>query len=85
MKEGDVITKVNGIAVKTVSELQEQLSRYRPGEKITVDVLRNNSNISLNVELKNRQGTTGVVSSNKSIDVLGAKFKDLNDKVKQQF
>ncbi len=85
MKEGDVITKVNGVAVKTVSELQEQLSRYRPGEKITVDVLRNNSNISLNVELKNRQGTTGVVSSNKAIEILGAKFKELNDKVKQQF
>ena len=85
MKEGDIITKVNGVAVKTVSELQEQIGRYRPGEKITVDVLRNNSTVVLNVELKNRQGNTGLVSSQKANELLGAKFKEVNEKTKQQF
>ena len=84
VKEGDIINNVNGVAVKSVSELQEQIGRYRPGDKITINILRDNVVQKLNVELKNRQGSTGIVSSQTSEDVLGATYKELNDKMKQQ-
>jgi S1-C subfamily serine protease len=84
VKEGDIINNVNGVAVKSVSELQEQIGRYRPGDKITINILRENKEQKLNVELKNRQGSTGIVSSQTSEDVLGATYKELSDKTKQQ-
>jgi len=84
VKEGDIINNVNGVPVNSSTELQEQVGRYRPGNKITLTVVRNDSEEKLNVELKNRQGNYGVVSSQNSTDVLGATFKDVSDKIKQQ-
>ena len=82
VKEGDIINNVNGVDVKSVAELQEQIGRYRPGDKITIEVVRNNEANKLKVELKNRQGNTGVVSSQSNTDVLGATFEKLSDKEK---
>ena len=84
VKEGDVIIKVNNIDVKSVAELQEQIGRYRPGDEISIQVVRDNTTKTLKVELKNRQGNTGIVSAQDSEDVLGATFKDVNDKTKSQ-
>jgi Do/DeqQ family serine protease len=84
IKAGDIINDVNGAAVKSVAELQEQISRYHPGDKITVTVLRDNKPEKFNVELKNSQGSTGIVSAQNSEDVLGATYKELTDKQKQQ-
>jgi len=85
LKEGDIINNVNGVQINSATELQEQIGRYRPGDKITITVLRNNSEEKLKVELKNRLGNTGVVSSETSADILGATFKEINDKTKEQF
>ncbi|HEY6914120.1 MAG TPA: Do family serine endopeptidase [Paludibacter sp.] len=84
VKEGDIINNVNGVSVKSATELQEQIGRYRPGDKITVTVVRKDSEEKLTVELKNRQGNTGVVSSSNSSDALGATYKEINDKTRQQ-
>jgi len=84
VKAGDIINNVNGVYVKSVSELQEQIGRYRPGDKITITILRDNKEQKLNVELKNRQGNFGVVSAQNSEDVLGGTYKEVNDKTKQQ-
>lgn len=84
VKEGDIINNVNGVNVKSVAELQEQVGRYRPGDKITITVVRDNKEHKLNVELRNRQGSTGVVSSQTSEDVLGGTYKEVSDKLKQQ-
>ena len=84
VKEGDIINQVNGVDVRSVSELQEQIGRYRPGDKITISIIRDNKVQKLNVELKNRQGSTGVVSAESSDDILGGTFKELSDKTKQQ-
>jgi len=84
VKEGDIINNVNGVQVKSSTELQEQIGRYRPGDKITVTVIRDNSEEKLKVELKNRQGNTGVVSSQTSTEVLGATFKDVDAKTKEK-
>lgn len=85
VKEGDVINNVNGVAVKSVAELQEQIGRYRPSDKITIDVLRNNSVLKLDVVLKNRQGNTDVVTSQSSSEVLGATFVPVDAKTKEKY
>ncbi|MDL2262577.1 Do family serine endopeptidase, partial [Bacteroidales bacterium OttesenSCG-928-I21] len=83
IKEGDVITTINKRNVKNVAELQEQVSRYRPGDKINVTVLRDNKERSFTVELKNQQGNTGIVKK-VDLSVLGAEFQEISNNTKQQ-
>lgn len=85
VKSGDIITNVNGVAVKSVAQLQEQVGRYRPGDKIFIEILRDNKKQKLNVELKNRQGNTELVSSDVNVDLLGATFKEADSKIKEKF
>ena len=75
--KGDVITAINKITVNSTSELLEQVSRYRPGEKITVAVSRNGSEKEYNVTLRNRDGNTSLVKSEtQDMDnLLGAKMQ----------
>ena len=42
MQGGDVILKVNGVEVNRVSELQEQIGQYRPGQQVNMTILRDN-------------------------------------------
>ncbi|MBO7724080.1 MAG: Do family serine endopeptidase [Paludibacteraceae bacterium] len=83
IKEGDVIVQVNKVQVKSSSELQEQIGRYRPGDKVTMMVLRDDKTQTFEVTLKNRQGTTDVVSNVLDISELGAEFVSVPDKVKK--
>ncbi|NDV47403.1 Do family serine endopeptidase [Paludibacter sp. 221] len=84
IKEGDVITNVNGVAVNSASELQEQVGRYRPGDIIYVEVLRDNKTKKLQVELKNRQGNTDIISPQVVAEILGAKFKEVDQKTAEK-
>ena len=84
IKAGDIITNVNGVNVQSVSELQEQVGRYHPGDKITVSILRENKEQKLNVELKNQNGNFGIVKVESSDELLGGSFKELDATTKQQ-
>jgi serine protease Do len=81
LKEGDVITKIGEIDVNNVPELQEQVSRYRPGDKVNVTLKRNNQEKVLNVVLKNKNGNTAVVEKTKVevVSALGAVFEKISD------
>ncbi len=84
IEEGDVITAVNGISVRSVSELQDQISRFRPGDKVKITYNRYGETKSVNVELKNNSGNTGLVKKVDGIESVGAAFKDLsNEKLKE--
>lgn len=40
LRRGDVIISLNGIATKTVPELQEQVALFRPGDRISLEYYR---------------------------------------------
>ena len=84
IKKGDIITTINNVKINSVSQLQEQVGRYRPGDKIQVGYLRNNKEAVATVELTNRAGNTDVV---KAVDmsILGAKFAPLSNELKAKF
>jgi len=79
---GDVITAINGTKVKTGQELKAQVSRYSPGDKVDIQVYRNDATKNFTVELKNDQGTTDVIKQKNPTDILGATFKELSDETK---
>lgn len=79
IKAGDVITAIDGVKVSSSAELQEQVGRHRPGDKIKVSVLRGDKTQSINVELKNQQGTTNVVTSVKGSEMFGASLEPIDE------
>ena len=83
IEKEDIIIKVNEDKIDKVSELQEKISRYSPGDKVDVWVLRDGKEKKFLVELKNSLGTTDVVNKN-VIEVLGASFTELPDKIKDK-
>lgn len=84
IEEGDVIIAVNDANVRSVSGLQEQISRYRPGDNVKITVQRGSEKKTITVNLKNRQGNTDVTTITSTAELLGAAFRPLTDAEKKQ-
>ena len=86
IKEGDVITKIGDAEINNVPELQEQIGRYRPGDKVNVTLKRNNQEKTLAVVLKNKNGNTNVVEKPKIevVSALGAAFENVSETEKKK-
>lgn len=76
IREGDVLTFIGQVAVNSMSELQEQISKHRPGDKINVTIKRDNSLKNFELILRNKHGNTDIVKTEDSI--YGAKLTNLN-------
>jgi len=78
MKEGDIIVIFDGKNTDTLAELQEQVSKKRPGEKVNVVVMRNNRKYDYNLVLRNVAGGTDVVkASGESGIIFGVRLEPL--------
>jgi serine protease Do len=84
LKEGDVIRKVNGVEVNSSSELQEQIARYRPGDKVKVIYERKGDEKTVDVTLRSKVGDTklvkvepGIVKSTLGADLTTATKEEL--------
>lgn len=84
VKQGDVITQIDAASVKTGTDLQEQIGRHRPGDTVTLTVLRNGNLITLTAELTNRQGGTSLIEKQEGLETLGARFEEVPEAVKQR-
>ena len=78
----DVIIGIGDKRVKNFAGLQEEMAKHRPGDKVKVKILRDKKEKTVEMVLKNKQGTTNVVKDN-GMEILGAAFRELPDDVKQ--
>ncbi|MBR8534890.1 Do family serine endopeptidase [Carboxylicivirga sediminis] len=78
LKAGDIILSVNGEDVNSVPELQERVSMHRPGEKVNIIALRDGKQKPFEVTLRNIRGTTGIISSSKIDETLGATLEPVS-------
>ena len=83
IKVDDVIIGIDGKKVQNFADLQEAIAQHRPGDKVTVKVMRDKKEKNINITLKNEQGTTKIVK-NAGMEILGAAFKELPDDLKKQ-
>lgn len=83
LKEGDVITKINGVHIRSAPELQEMVGRYRPGDELSVTVLRERSEKTIPVTLRNSEGNTKVVRT-EVVNVLGAQLETIGNTEQQK-
>ncbi len=79
VREGDVITKVGDVPVNSSSELQEQVSRFRPGDHVNVSLTRGEAEKSLTIVLKNKNNNTDLVKADKVelVTLMGAEFSSV--------
>ena len=82
LEKGDVIIKINDAKIKDKGTMMEQMSRFRPGDKIKVTYVRDNKTQITTITLKNSQGNTSITKSNDILD-LGCAFKELSDNQKK--
>ena len=84
IKEGDIIRKINSSPVQTGAELQEEIAKLRPGEKVAVEYERDGKKNTVNVTLKNSAGTFDIVKAEGLIDKLGADLANLDPKMARE-
>lgn len=76
MRVGDVILKINEVPVNSVPELQEQVSKFRPGERTKVLCYRASQYREIEVELRDVNGSTRIIDRSQAEwhDLLGAQL-----------
>ena len=79
IKKGDVILKVAGIEVNTSSRLQEEVGKYRPGDKVVITIRRKSEVIDIEATLLDADGKAKLeVAENEVIDAyLGMKMDNI--------
>jgi Do/DeqQ family serine protease len=75
LREGDIITRVGDITVNNTPQLQEQIGRFRPGDRVNLSILREGKEQQLAVTLRNKDGDTRIVKAEESLNLLGASFE----------
>ena len=83
LREGDVITEIDGKKVSRFGELQEMLSTHKPGDKVSVKYLRDKKVHTATLTLQNAQGTTATIEK-LSDDDLGIALRALSNDEKEE-
>jgi S1-C subfamily serine protease len=83
LKEGDIITSIAGHKIEKMSELQETLAGYHPGDKVEIEYLRDKQKRRTSVVLRNVQGTTTMVEDVEDNN-LGAALRPLTTEEKRE-
>jgi Do/DeqQ family serine protease len=83
LQEGDVVTKLDGVPIRSTTALIEYIGRRRPGDKVNVTLNRKGKEITVPVVLKTREGKTTTVKPEErdGFAALGIELEDLDGKV----
>jgi Do/DeqQ family serine protease len=87
LKDGDVILKIGSKEVNSVAELQEEIGKRRPGDKVTLTVRNKSGDEEIkDLVLRNKEGETNLVSKEEIAKnyALGATFVELTTKEKKE-
>ena len=78
IERGDVITHVDDHFVSNVSEMQEWVARNRPGVVVMITYRRDGVNKTVNVRLKNYEGSDVTKKKEVQFDMEGALLEDMS-------
>jgi len=86
LKEGDVITKINGKNVNTNAEYNEIMAQLSPNQQVEIEYERNDKLFTKTITLLNSSGTTEIVRDNSVlITAAGVSFRELTDEERQRY
>ena len=81
IKKYDIITKIDGIKITSGPELQEQVAKRKPGDKVAITYKRSGKENTVTLTLKNKVGNTDIVKNTSIIEKLGGTFENLDKKI----
>ncbi len=84
LKPGDVITRVGESSINSASQLQEQIGRFGPGDKVSLTVMRNNQEKDYAITLRDNSGGEKVERAERAVNMMGADFNEVGEKEKKQ-
>lgn len=86
LQTGDVIIGINGVKTKSMPEMQEQVGRYRPGNSISVEYIREGKINLVEVTLKSKTNDTKLISASESklLRDLGFQVRNLTREEKKR-
>ena len=80
VKSGDVIVKVGAMNVDNVPELQEQVGKFSPGDKVAITLVRDGKEEVMDMTLLGRAGAESpTASKDVSLPTLGAELAAATD------
>lgn len=89
LREGDVIQRIDGIALSSSAEFSERIARHRPGDVVKLTYLRNGTPTTVAVTLKGEHPAGTPPPNTAALAAihtkLGASFAPLPNALKQQF
>ena len=82
----DVIVGINGNDINSVPELQEQVARFRPGNTITIEYIRDGEKRKSEVTLKNKSNTTSLIGARDDdlLMRLGFELREMTDRERKK-
>ena len=83
IEKGDVIVAIDGTTVRSMAQVQEQISKHNPGDVVKITVDRKGDKKTFSVTLKNAQGNTKMVEKQSAGDI-GAAFVKLTKEEKRE-
>lgn len=85
LKRNDVILKINDIPTRTMSEMQEQVGLYRPGNTLRIELWRQGTHKVVRVQLKDKRNSTAIVKAmdDRILKKLGVELRNLSETEKK--
>ena len=78
IRKGDIIKSIAGVTVGSGAQMLELVSRYKPGDKVQVIIIRDEQERTVSVALRNKAGNYDVVKAETTLDLLGGEFATLD-------
>jgi len=75
MKSGDVLIAIDSTMITTTASVQEAVSRFSPGDKAVLTVLRDGKELMLDVTFKGTSQENGTVSDDGTVAFYGSSIK----------
>lgn len=83
LREGDVIVEIAGNPTLNRAQLQEEIAKHRPGDKVEIKYYRDNKPYKITVTLRNTKGSTDVTRP-ADLTALGCAFKKASESTLRQ-
>ncbi|MCM1452185.1 MAG: Do family serine endopeptidase [Clostridium sp.] len=78
LDSGDVIVSINGAPTTNTAQIQEALAKCSPGDKVTIEYVRDGKTVKDTAVLRNSQGNTKIVKASQFSD-LGCSFEKVSE------
>ena len=85
IKAGDILLAIDSIKVNTSPAVQEAVSRYSPGDKAVITVLRDGKEKNVDVTFKGAAQENGTVADDGAVAFYGSSIREADEKTLEKF